>query len=225
LIENLNKLGGILRMVPEDDRNFTQIDNLAVLKQKVKESKRNIIIIPFVSVIILIGTAYILTVKFSSAPIPPPTLAGITIFAVIYFIAQLSERVTELFSDVSVKGSTPRLGEYTRHISYIDMVIKNTIDKNTGNLLALDHPSIHDMRQLIYYNELQSYYDKRNREIILWAIPSLFAVIFTSLTLGLFGIIGVTYISHFWDSLFSGMIIGGGTKPLHDLISYIQSKP
>ncbi|MCZ7357359.1 MAG: hypothetical protein O8C66_09935 [Candidatus Methanoperedens sp.] len=219
------KLGGILKIVPEDDRNFTQIDNLATLKQKVKESKRNIIIIPFASVIILIVTAIVIA-KFFSAPVPPPpSLTGITIFAVIYFIAQLSERVTELFSDVSVKGSSPRLGEYTRHISYIDMVIKNTIDKNTRTLLELDHPSIHDMRQLIYYNELQSYYDKRNREIILWAVPSLFAVIFTSLTLGLFGIIGITYIPHVWDSLFSGMIIGGGTKPLHDLISYIQSKP
>ena len=64
---------------------------------------------------------------------------------------------------------------------------------------------------------------KTRRKNRLWTFSSCLGVIFTYFSVGLFGLVGIS-IWRFLDSLFSGIIIGGGTKPLHDLITYLEKQ-
>lgn len=67
-----------------------------------------------------------------------------------------------------------------------------------------------------------------------WGLNSLLGMILAYFTIGLFQIAGITFSDltfdgirlsgRFWDVFFSGVIIGAGTKPLHDLIDYLQNQ-
>jgi hypothetical protein len=61
----------------------------------------------------------------------------------------------------------------------------------------------------------------------LWGFSSFLGMILSYFTVGLFAIVGMTFSGGLWghafDAILSGVIIGGGTKPLHDLIEYLQA--
>lgn len=205
-----------------------------------KHEDITIIIFAIASLIILYAIAIVIARIVPYTPTPTP-MQGISIFAILYLIAQLSERVTELFSNLSIFGGgslkTADINERQRLIDYIDTAIKADINdtfKSTGtgepnetlrrSIEIFDKSPIIEMRKCINMLEKRSDLDSKTRVIRLWVFASGIAVVVTSLTSGLFGIIGVTYIPHVWDSFFTGIIIGGGTKPLHDLITYIETK-
>ncbi len=62
------------------------------------------------------------------------------------------------------------------------------------------------------------------RTAMLWCFASALGIILCYFTLGLFQMVSVTFTwgGHSLDALLSGVIIGSGTKPLHDLIGFIQ---
>lgn len=185
-----------------------------------------IIIIAIVYLIILFVTAII---GPSKAPHPPTTtVQNVSIFAIFYLIAQLSERVTELFSNILGGGSAENVDEYKTKID----ILKNAINKNIENRAEkdsfdfdfLDKSPLKEQIEKIKDLNKKIDHESRERAIGLWALASFIGVVFTSQTAGLFEIIGVNLVPHTLDSFFSGIIIGGGTKPLHDLITYIESK-
>jgi len=120
---------------------------------------------------------------------PIPTITGVSQFAVFYLMAQLVERIVELFSDFSGFGASQK-------------------GYSAAGAAAQD--------------PLQ-----QARTISLWFFASALGVILSYLTVGLFQMVGVVFAGsggHAVDAWLSGVIIGGGTKPLHDLIGYLQAK-
>ena len=61
------------------------------------------------------------------------------------------------------------------------------------------------------------------RAVWLWVIASALGIgLAFWIQLGLFKVSGVSTIDQTLDKVLTGIIIGSGTKPLHDLISYVQ---
>ena len=152
-------------------------------------------------------------VSFSTTP----TLPGIDIFAAFYIVAQLSERLTEVFSDVVADGSAKEVDEWKEKIDLDRSRIASAITADATADVDKWQNEIDDL-------EKKSRYAGNWRAIALWIVASLIGVLFTSLTLGFFQLIGLTWIPHNLDAFLSGIIIGGGTKPLHDFISYIAKQ-
>ncbi len=199
-------------------------------KQWFESHKGNglIIVISIVYLIILLVTAML---GPSKTPHPPVTaIQNISIFAIFYLIAQLSERITELFSNIFWSGNAENVDKYETQIDILKNAINKNIEKRAQDpsfldLDFLDTWPIQETIEKVKDLNKKIDYDSRERAIGLWALASFIGVVFTSQTAGLFEIIGVNLLPHTWDSFFSGIIIGGGTKPLHDLISYIEKKP
>jgi hypothetical protein len=136
---------------------------------------------------------------------------GISVFAVAYLMAQFIERIVEPFSEAGQKEKRPERKPFgdTRLIKYLRK--KGAIDE--GEESILDRM-------------------KTKRVISMWGLTSFLGILLCYGTVGLFELSGIHFDSavigsrtisgHAFDSMFSGVIVGGGTKPLHDLISYIQ---
>jgi hypothetical protein len=164
-----------------------------------------LILIACVSVIILslagMGTGISITAK-----------SGISAFAVAYLMAQVIERAVEPLSEKKVQGdSTAKLFGDTDQIK----ALRNLGDKRTTQ----------------QKEELEKWNAKR--AIAIWGVTSFLGIFLCFFTVGLFDIVGVTFqpvaiagrtiTGHTFDSILSGMIVGGGTKSLHDLIGYLQA--
>jgi len=117
------------------------------------------------------------------------TSAGVSIFAVLYVLAQVDERVVEPFSNWNWFGGH-------------DV-------PNATSPADISHNSA--------------------RVVSLWFLASGIGIFLCYITVGLFGIIGITFSGsllqgHLIDSIISGIIIGAGTKPLHDFINIVDGK-
>ena len=67
------------------------------------------------------------------------------------------------------------------------------------------------------------------RTVGLWFFASALGIILCYSTVGFFQMVQITFngagtYGHALDSVLSGVIVGSGTKPLHDLIGYIETK-
>jgi hypothetical protein len=134
---------------------------------------------------------------------PKPFVPGpeISIFAPLYILAQGIERVLEPL--------TPILG-----------TAESTTKKEAANqrdaALADADLQIAAQRQALL-NRI-----RRNRAVIMWGAASFLAM----LACGAFGIHLLSAakfdVPVFWDIAITGLAVGAGTKPLHDLISNIQ---
>lgn len=150
---------------------------------------------------------------------------GVTIFAVVYFITQLIERIIELISDIHP------LFKDTNKIAKL----KKDIDRKDSQLR--EHLKVEDTKACQHVNSeaeksaLEKKMDEldcleSSRKSRLWAVASGLGIIFSYTFIGLFALVGITIaiMPHWIDVLVSGIIIGGGSKPLHDLISNLEKK-
>jgi hypothetical protein len=69
---------------------------------------------------------------------------------------------------------------------------------------------------------------KKARAVSLWCLASGIGIVLCYVTIGLLQVVGVSFSlstlnGHFWDAIISGFIVGGGTKPLHDLINLFDN--
>ena len=159
---------------------------------------------------------------------------GVSIFAVVYLEAQFIERIVEPFSEQggskqdqsAPKGSTTNPPQ------------KNSTDPNKGVQLFGDwqeidkleyqaaHPKTKGGPGLSPEDSEKLNQLKTQRAISLWGLSSLLGIVLSYFTMGLFQLVGTTLVWGLWghaiDSIISGVIIGGGTKPLHDVIEYLQ---
>jgi hypothetical protein len=138
--------------------------------------------------------------------------AGISVFAVAYLMAQFIERIVEPFSEAGQDEKRPE-GKPFGDSNMIKYLRKKgaAADERERNLLDRM---------------------KTKRVISMWGLTSFLGILLCYGTVGLFELSGIhfdpaplgssTIGGHAFDSMFSGVIVGGGTKPLHDLISYIQ---
>jgi hypothetical protein len=138
---------------------------------------------------------------------------GISVFAVAYIMAQLIERAVEPFSEIKIgeeKKPEAKLFSDTDTIKGLRSLGDDRSDKQDSELDKLD----------------------AKRVTAMWGLTSFLGILLCYFTVGLFEVVGVYFQSlavagriitgHTVDSILSGMIVGAGTKPLHDLIGYLQ---
>lgn len=164
----------------------------------------------------LILLAIALVVSFSLAGRGPVVVIqlkeGISVFAVAYLMAQFIERAVEPFSEIKIR-------------------------ENTGAKLFSDTERIEDLRMEKKKSATEDEELNRleaKRVIAMWGLTSFLGILLCYFIVGLFEIVGVSFQSlavgngiitgHTVDSILSGMIVGAGTKPLHDLIGYIEKE-
>jgi len=120
---------------------------------------------------------------------------GISAFAVAYLEAQLIERIIEPINGIF--GNKKQLDKL-RNQSRLSSANKKTVDKL-----------------------------ETRRTFSIWGFASLLGMLLSYLTVGLFATIGATFVSQgfgmSFDAILSGIIVGGGTKPLHDIIEYMNN--
>jgi hypothetical protein len=146
--------------------------------------------------LIIVSAAYLLNKgsilnnpQISGATI---TATGISIFAVFYIMAQLIERIVDPFSNTHFFG------------------VKSITEPKDGQVASGEADAISSFNNA--------------RIISLWLAASALGILLCYFTVGMLGIIGFTFSisplqGHLVDAIISGLIIGGGTKPLHDLIN------
>jgi len=160
-----------------------------------------------VAYIVVIAGAYLSWLLYKHVkPQPPVAVQGVSIFAALYVFAQCIERVMEPF--------TSWLGWTAAKVNPTDER-KRLVTKKAALMLMADTPSVEN-RALVARI-------RRNKAVITWAIASFLAML-ASGGLGILLLQSVGYKSApVWvDVLVTGLAIGSGTKPLHDLISNLQ---
>jgi len=161
---------------------------------------------------------------------------GISIFAPLYILAQSIERLVEPFSDYLAGAAAPDAGDGDGQSPNADgggqqptgktllgiFVPSATITKTTA--LDTRNTAIAG-RDASLAAEWERVVDKirRNTSVIAWGIASLLGI----LACGTFGLYmmrltGFTAVPKQVDILISGLAVGSGTKPLHELISNLQ---
>ena len=139
--------------------------------------------------------------------------AGFSAFAPLYILAQSIERLLEPFS---------------KYLATAPDEAGNTTSKAAAERgrtaafsLLLESPTEAAAAEAARAQALLTRV-KRNTAVIAWGLASALAM----LACGAFGIRLLTAIGFdvhvFWDVAITGLAVGSGTKPLHDLISNIQ---
>jgi hypothetical protein len=141
---------------------------------------------------------------------PPPftAAAGISAFAPLYVLAQAIERVLEPVNHFLQPGGDKRAAVAERDDA-VAKAMTTAHPDDVGKAAAAQH-------------ELDTL--RANRAAICWGLASALAMV----GCGYFGIgilhaIGDDGSPRYIDVIVTGLAVGGGTKPLHDLISSLQS--
>ena len=143
---------------------------------------------------------------------------GVTIFVVIYFITQFIERIVELISNIRpLFKDTNEIAKLKKEIELRDSRIKERL--KTVRFARLGSEKEELEKSMDRQDCLES-----SRQSRLWAAASGLGIVFSYFLIGLFALVGITCIPHWIDVIVSGIIIGGGSKPLHDLIGKIEKK-
>lgn len=140
---------------------------------------------------------------------PATTLAtGISAFAPLYVLAQAIERLLEPLNHFLKLGGDPAPATAAR-------------DAAVAKAVTTAHPGDADIA-VAAQHEVDAL--RANRVAVCWGLASGLAMV----GCGYFGIgvlhaIGDTGVPRYVDVIVTGLAVGGGTKPLHDLISSLQS--
>jgi hypothetical protein len=140
---------------------------------------------------------------------PEITLAtGISAFAPLYVLAQAIERLMEPANHFLKLGGDPKPATAARDAAVARAVA--TADPGDADIAAAAQREVDALRA--------------NRVAICWGLASALAMV----GCGYFGIgvlhtIGDTGVPRYVDVIVTGLAVGGGTKPLHDFITSLQS--
>jgi hypothetical protein len=179
--------------------------------------------------VILLGWVASILLNRAADPQALKIPAGISVFALFYVVTQGLERLLEPFA---------RLWDGTRQA---------TSERDTAAVEAEQHKAAGEMAaaaaKLGTVAQMQAAVERgrSNRTVILWAVASVLGMLLSAV-LGLYllhvvglqdDLVGIDGrlaggwasspgIRHALDLLVTGLAIGGGTKPLHDLIQNLQ---
>ncbi len=134
-------------------------------------------------------------------PLKLVSIEGLTLFAIFYIFAAAIERIVEPLKNLIFDGrkkNAQNIRDYGRAAGNIQQAADGQAEVNQT---------------------------RADSGIVTWAFATAFAILGTSAT-GLFFLhaIGIEGVSLWLDILITGLAIGAGTKPLHDLIGYIENK-
>lgn len=141
---------------------------------------------------------------------------AISLFAVFYVVAQVIERLLQAAKDCSEYCDDVRAETHELEIRIENL--KKRIEKMLEK--GIDIPSE-------VYNDLHSLFFLKNKaddkmEKIFFISSAILGILFAFLlNIKFLSMIGVETIP-LYDIIVTGLVVGGGTKPLHDLIKYIE---
>lgn len=147
-------------------------------------------------------------------------VAGVSVFAVLYIFAQALERIAEFGTYIfpGTGATTTPDGTKTKEDAVKE---RDTAFVATLNAAAQGHADT----QVQASATTQATVDqvRANRALTLWAVNACLASIGCGL-LGLYllRMVGMSTVPLWLDIGLTGLVVGGGTKPLHDLITNIQ---
>jgi hypothetical protein len=169
----------------------------------------------------------LLTNHFPYSPKVTAPVGGLTIFAVYFVAAQAIERLLEPVASLLGQGAK-------------DNLVSATVDAqskvNTAHVLSAAPGTTADAVKLANQaaqNALNTAANAKgkadqvqaNRTVFFWALASAVGVVASAvLKLYLLTTVGVASPGRVLDVIATGLIIGSGTKPLHDLVTLISSK-
>jgi len=122
---------------------------------------------------------------------------GVTIFLVIYFIAQLIERIIEFISNIPIFKDSNKIAKLQKEIDRMDSGTKALLKESP-------HASVCNKKY-----RLEELMDRQNclessRRSRLLAAASGLGIIFGYFFIGLFVMVGIPGIPHWIDALFTG---------------------
>jgi hypothetical protein len=169
---------------------------------------------------------------------PITAAAGVNQFAIFYLMAQVIELLIEPFSEskVSPKSKTDEEGKKANPgpdkrgglalFGDTDIIKESTdIINQLMSKIKSAQPLTSTEQDSLKKNETNLNIEQTTRVISMWGLASLMGMILSYFTVGLFEFVGTPFVvwgGHTLDAILSGIVIGAGTKPLHDLIGYLQ---
>jgi uncharacterized membrane protein YkgB len=178
----------------------TDLKWLETYQEKHKEDHPNTPIYALGFLILIISIAIVLGSYAAGVGSPlisttfTASSATVSIFAIVYILAQFDERLVDPFSNTGWFGYNPK-------------------DSTDQSQLTTDPKQAAR---------------KQARVISLWCFASGIGIVLCYFTVGLLQVISIpaasaSNLGHLGDSILSGIVIGGGTKPLHDLINLFDN--
>jgi hypothetical protein len=190
------------------------------------------IIIGVIALIVLCVAFQLLHIESLVSKFVP--VQGVSIFAVAYLEAQFIERIVDPFSVKGAKNNEKDCGTKDNPKKDVGKSGNKSAYALTpfGNWREIDRLEREAAKAQLKKKTLSDSDTellnqlKTQRVISIWGFSSFLGMVLSCFTFGLFQIIGITFIGglagHALDAFLSGVIIGGGTKPLHDVIGYLQ---
>ena len=186
--------------------------------------------------LLLLGAAivYLLSVASVKTGFAFTPKEGVTAFAVLYLQAQFIERILEPFSEgkvtsknlfgdtVSIKRDRETITKNERRIAALAGLASSAQTLDVMDKLSQAESEMQGAKES---EATQS--DKRVYGI--WGMASLLGMILAYFTVGLFTTVGGVFpdweiSGHAWDAILSGVIVGAGTKPIHDLVEVLEKQ-
>ena len=152
-------------------------------------------------------------------PRPFTPAEGIGIFAVFYIAAQALERVFELIRMLFPAATA------------VSDVKKSDVRSKAKRDLAAATNALANGQDDVAAQKLQAAADgdakeeklEKNTSLVAWGLNSFFAAVLAGwLGLYLLAAVGVDDVNRWIDIAVTSLVIGGGTKPLHDLIKNLE---
>jgi hypothetical protein len=164
---------------------------------------------------------------FGQAPAQP--LEGVTIFAVFFVAAQALERLMEPLSKVILPKETVENKKEKEEKALKDEVNQIAADRAEAEEGVQGTPpstaEAERKAQELAKTRAQADARQKKRVILFWGLASVIAML-ASATMKLYFLktVGIANSTRWIEILATGLIIGAGTKPLHDLVKAIQAK-
>ncbi len=153
--------------------------------------------------------------------IPRP---GISLFAVFYIVAQALERLAEIIKLILPGIGAAKVGQDKKTKSQAVAERNKTLAEIINKAQPAVRADLETAMKGLAEKQKTVNTVRANRTVLLWAINSAVA----SLAAGYFGlfllqVVGMSRVPDFVDIAVTSLVLGGGTKPLHDLISNIEN--
>jgi hypothetical protein len=182
-------------------------------------------IISAVSAVVgVVVAAFVADAVAPDAAFPPQELPaaaeGLTLFALFYVAAQAIERLLEPFSSFLLPNQDKRK-EADEAVA--DAKKAKADAAQTGTDANVDKAESELDKAAKAKARLAA--RNRHRAILFWGIATVVGIaVSAGMKLYFLQKAGIANSSRWWEILATGLIIGAGTKPLHDLIEFISSK-
>jgi len=180
-------------------------DTTAVSEESKKEHASPLfVLVAYVLVVAGVVLGSLLATTWLKTKLEYDLVDSMSLFAVFYIVAQAMERFVEPISELSLAGFGGSRKDKERQRD------KAMVDEDAGG--AADAQA--EANQI-----------KANTKVAIWGIAS-FCSMLVSGAMGLYLLetIGVKGVPEWLNILITGLAVGGGTKPLHELIKLIEKK-